>query len=176
MTSSSSVGWRLAPRSDWPPRVERAQGHALVKLHVLADQAGFADHDAGAVIDEEIVADRGPGVDVDAGEIVCVFGHDPRDQRHLLLVQFMGDAVDADGKQAGIGKNDFVGVSGGRVAIKRRLHIGGERGAERREGAEEFLHDGVGGGIAGGAIVRRGASPGGGWRCAPAGRAGRESG
>ena len=45
----------------------RAQRDALVDLHAVADDAGFADHHAGAVIDEEEPADRGAGMDVDAG-------------------------------------------------------------------------------------------------------------
>ena len=44
------------PWETWPP-----QGHPLIQLHVPADDWGFAHHDAGAVVDEEVGADGGPG-------------------------------------------------------------------------------------------------------------------
>ena len=45
-----------------------AERDVLVELDVFADDGHLADHDAGAVVDEEVVADRGAGVDVDAGQ------------------------------------------------------------------------------------------------------------
>src|SRR5207248_11354766 len=36
---------------------EGAEGHALVDLHVVSDFGGFADDHAGAVVDEEVVAE-----------------------------------------------------------------------------------------------------------------------
>src|SRR5205085_7011175 len=113
---------------------ECAEGDALVDLDALADGAGFADDDAGAVIDEEVVADGGAGVDVDAGEVVGVFGHDAGDEGDLLFVEFVGDAVDANGEKAGVGEDDFVGVAGGGVAVEGGLDVGGEGGAERGDG------------------------------------------
>ena len=104
----------------------RTEGDALVELDVFADGGGFADDDAGAVVDEEIVADGGAGVDVDAGEVVGVLGHDARDERHLGFVEFVGDAVDADGEKAGVGEDDFIGVGGGGVAVKSGLDVGCE--------------------------------------------------
>ena len=43
----------------------RAQGDALVEFHVVADDRGFADYDASAVVDEKVGADLRSGVDVD---------------------------------------------------------------------------------------------------------------
>ncbi len=43
-----------------------AEGDGLVESHALADDGRLADHDAGAVVDEEASADGGAGVDVDA--------------------------------------------------------------------------------------------------------------
>ena len=71
------------------PRGERAQGDTLVDLHVVANDAGLANHDASPVIDEERLAHRGAGVDVDAGSTVCELAHDARDERHLANVQLV---------------------------------------------------------------------------------------
>ena len=45
---------------------QRAERHALIKLHVVADLGRLADHHAGAVVDEEVLADLAPGMNVDA--------------------------------------------------------------------------------------------------------------
>ncbi len=48
----------------------------MVDLDVVADHRRLADHDTGAVIDEQVVADGGAGVDVDAGLAVGRLGDD----------------------------------------------------------------------------------------------------
>ena len=50
VTSSPTVGWRL-PRAKPVP----AERDALVEGHPVADLGRLADHDAGAVVDEEVV-------------------------------------------------------------------------------------------------------------------------
>ncbi len=100
-----------------------AEGHTLINFDMLPDDRRLSDDDPRAVVDEKIIADGGPGVDIDAGEIVGVFRHDARNQRHLGLVKFVGDSVDADRKKAGVGENNFIRVRSGRVALKGRLHI-----------------------------------------------------
>ena len=79
---------------------DRAQGDALIELHVIADHGGLADDGAGRVIEEERPADLGAGMDVGAGLGVGPFGHDPRHHRHAELMERVGDAVDAHGQQA----------------------------------------------------------------------------
>ena len=101
-------------------KLQGAQRHALVELDVLADVAGLADDDAGAVVDEEAGADAGAGVDVDAGLGVGVLGHHARDQRHAQQQQLVGDAIDRDRLQAGIAEDDLVMALGRRVALVRR--------------------------------------------------------
>jgi hypothetical protein len=44
-----------------------AQGDPLVDAHIVADDAGLADDDPGAMVDETAFADGGPRVNVDAG-------------------------------------------------------------------------------------------------------------
>ena len=97
ITSSSIVGWRFLPRISSPRssfgKRERAERHALVELHAVADDGGLADDHAGAVIDEERAADAAPGWMSMPVSRVRELGHDARDQRHAELEQLVGDAV-----------------------------------------------------------------------------------
>ena len=45
-----------------------AEGHPLVERHPVADLRRLADHHAGAVVDEELVADPRRGMDLDPGD------------------------------------------------------------------------------------------------------------
>src|SRR5687768_11995807 len=55
-----------------------AERYSLVDLHVVADLRGLADHDAGAMVDEEPGANARSGVDVDTGLAVSVLRDDAR--------------------------------------------------------------------------------------------------
>ena len=50
------------------------------RLNSLADHRCFADHDAGAAVDDKTLSNLGAGVDVDAGQRVRDLGYDPRQQ------------------------------------------------------------------------------------------------
>ena len=54
------VGWKA----------ECTESNALVDFYILADIARLANHDARAVVDEEVVTDRCARVNVDAGAAV----------------------------------------------------------------------------------------------------------
>ena len=51
------------------------------------------------------------------------FGHHPRDERHLELVQDVGQAIDGDRLQARIAEDHFVEVLDGRIAVVGGLHV-----------------------------------------------------
>ena len=90
---------------------ERAQRHTLIDLDVIADDARLANDDAGAVVDEEIFADGGAGVDVDARARVGILGHDARDHRHVADVQLMGDAINENGEKVQfLDKNNYLNI------------------------------------------------------------------
>ena len=80
---------------------------------------------------------RGAGMDVDAGPAVGPFGHHPRDERHVELVQHVGEAVDGDRFQAGIAEDDFVERLARRVAVVGGLDVGRESSRGVRELLEE---------------------------------------
>ena len=52
----------------------RAQGYPVVEQNVIADNCGFADHDAHAMVDDQTATDLGSWVNLDAREhasVVC---------------------------------------------------------------------------------------------------------
>ena len=104
-------------------RRERAQRDALVELHMVADHGRFANDDAGAMVDEEILADLRAGVDVDAGAGMRVFSHDARNEGHAFQIQLVRHAIDVDGEQPGIAENDLLAALRGGITLKFRLHI-----------------------------------------------------
>lgn len=61
-------------------RIGAAQRHTLINGHLVTDFRRFADHHE-AVIDEEIAADTGTGVDVDGGEEAAEMIDQPRRKR-----------------------------------------------------------------------------------------------
>ncbi len=79
------IGWRGLPFSSAPfPSVVkrfRAERDRLIESHALADDGRFADHDAGAVVDEEAFVDRCAGMDVYSGFRMGDLGDDARDHR-----------------------------------------------------------------------------------------------
>ena len=128
----------LAPEVLTAPGSEGAQGYALIDLHMVADDGGLTHHDAGAVVDEEVAADGGAGVDVDAGDAVGVLRHDSRNQRHPQRIQNMGQPVDGDGKQPGVAEDDLIHAGSGGIPVKEGLHIGLGHSPHPRDSPEKF--------------------------------------
>ena len=124
-------------------RAERAERHALIELDVIADDRCLADDDAGAVVDEEILADLRTGVDVDTCRAVGVLAHDARDERDLALIELVRHAVDEDRVQAGVGEDDFLLAAGGGIAVEVCGHVLHEHGLDLRQTAQEPVAHGA---------------------------------
>ena len=120
---------------------KRPQGHALVELHVVSDHGGFADDDAGAVIDDDWMAQGRPGVNVYARPFVSPFGQHARQERHAQFAEAMGDAVDGDGQEAGVGQDDLVHALGRGVAALDGRGIDHQLPMYLRQSLEELLGD-----------------------------------
>ena len=114
------------------------QRHPLVDADVLADAGGLADDHARPVVDRKALVDLGPGVDVDPGEAVGMFGHDPRQERHPQFEKPVGNPVDGDGIDARVAEDDFLVAARGRVAVISGAHIAGQDRADGREVLEEL--------------------------------------
>ena len=120
---------------------ERAERDALVELHVVADHARLADDDARAVVDEEPLADRRAGVDVDARLRVGELGHDARDDRHLQPIELVRQPVDRHGVEPRIGHHDLHRARRRRVALIGGLHVRLDEALHLRQPREERADD-----------------------------------
>ena len=116
----------------------RAQGHALVQRHVVADDRRLSDHHTRAVVDGEVLANLCPRVDVDTRLRVRQFGDDPRYHGHLQLVQLMGHAVVRHRIHHGVAEDHLAVVRRRRVVVEHRLHVGVEQPLDLGQRVEEF--------------------------------------
>ena len=105
----------------------------MIDANPFANHGGFADDNSGAVVDKKTFVDVSPGVDVDTGQVVGVFGHHPGQQRNFEMVEMMGHAVDRDGKEAGIAENNLVNTFGGGVALDSGTDVGCQDAAQSRQ-------------------------------------------
>jgi len=107
-----------------------AQGHSLVDPYPVADDGRLADDHAGGVVDEEVLSDGRPGVDVAAGDRVGVLGEHPGQERYFEYLQFVGQPEDGHRPQPGVAENDLFQVLGRRVAVVGCLDIARQQAAQ----------------------------------------------
>jgi hypothetical protein len=95
--------------------------HALEQGHAVADLDRLADHDAGAVIDEELGSDPGSGMDLDPGRRPRHVRDQARHQGHRSGVQRVADAMAEDRVHARVGEHDLgrADRASGRIAVAR---------------------------------------------------------
>ena len=92
---------------------------------------------ARAVVDGEMFADLGAGMDVDARLAVCHLGDEPGQEGHAQHMQLMGDAVVAQGAYGGIATDDLTKRARGGVAVVGRFDVGGQQAAQARQRADK---------------------------------------
>ncbi len=117
---------------------EGAQGNALINFNVLSDNCCFADNDACSVVDKEAWTDLRAGVNVDARSVVDVFTHHAREDWNAALVELVGQSVNGECAQSGIGQNDFGIAFGGRIAFIGGAEIDFEHFSNRRKAVEKI--------------------------------------
>ena len=115
-----------------------AEGDALVHFHMGADARGFANDDAGAVVDEKVRADLRAGMNVGAGALVGVFRKHARQERYAELVHHMGQALERDDQDARIGEDDFLDAARGGVAMVGGGDVGLDDLAHFRQAAKRL--------------------------------------
>ena len=71
------------------------------------------------------------------------------------FVKLVGEALDADGEEAGVAEDRFIGALGGGIAVEGGLDVGGEQFANRGQAIEKFRTISAGFLIAIGAFRRR---------------------
>ena len=105
------------------PCGKRAQRDALIQFDIVANDRRFPDDNTCSVVNEKIFSDDRAGVDIDPRLAMCVFRHDPRDERNTFKIQDMGDPIYKNRKQAGIGYDDFRFAFGCGVPVVSRIHV-----------------------------------------------------
>lgn len=117
------------------------EADALVHFDAATDGGGFTDDGTGAMIDEEVGADGGTGVEVHTGAAVGPFRHDTGDEWDFAQVEFVGEALDGDGFDEGVGDDDFFGAERGGVAVVGGFDVGLEDFADAGDRADEVCCD-----------------------------------
>ncbi len=79
----------------------------------MADLGRLADHHPHAMVDEQAAADGGAGMDLDAGQEPPDMRQEAAGQPPIAAPQPVGEAVDDQGMQPGIAKQD-LGTRAGR--------------------------------------------------------------
>ena len=123
------------------------EGNTLIEGDVIADDGGFANDNARAVIDGEVLADLRTRMDVDARLGVSQLCDDARNDRYLQLMQAMSDAIVGHSVHDGIAEDDLSVVRSGRVGIKHSLNIGIKQAFDLRQRIDELHGQALGFGI-----------------------------
>ena len=100
------------------------QCYTLIQRDMIADDSRFADNHTRTVVDGKILANLRTWVDVDTRFAVCLLGDDTWNDRHLQLVQLVGDAVVRHRVHRGVAEYHLTKVRCSRVVIKHRLYVG----------------------------------------------------
>ena len=117
------------------------EGHALVDFDVVADGRGLADHHTGAVVDEKVFADARAGVEIGAGAFVGVFGEHAGQKRHAEAVEFVGEALQRDDQDAGVGQDDLLGGARGGISGVGGLDVGLDDAAQLGQAGQHGVGD-----------------------------------
>ena len=90
---------------------------------MAADDGRFANDDARAVVDEEMIADLRARVDVDAGGGMGQFGHHPRSERDALPVEQVRQPMVDHRPDARVADEHLVLAAGSRIALEGSRHV-----------------------------------------------------
>src|SRR5262249_53915641 len=83
----------------------------------------LADHDPHAMVDEETAADRGAGMDLDAGRDPADMRQEAARQPPVGAPQPVGQAIDHEGMEAGIAQHDLGPRPGGGVPRQNAVNV-----------------------------------------------------
>ena len=120
----------------------RAERNALVQCDVAADNGGLADDDSRTVVDGEMTADRGSGMDVDARDAMGVFREHPGDDARPEAQQHVRRPVIQHRRDGRIAEHDFADAGGCRVILRDRLHVRLNQPPDLRQFLDECLRKG----------------------------------
>ena len=100
-----------------------AQGNALIQRAAIAYLCRFADDDAGAMINKNIVPDDGAGVDLDTGKKPGELADKTRQEKAVVPVQPVRRSVPKQRVYAGVHQQYFKAGTGSGVALTHRRYV-----------------------------------------------------
>ncbi len=100
-----------------------AERDALVQCAVVADLGRLADHDAHAVVDEQILPDFRAGMNLDARTPARALGDHARDKLHIVAVKPVRPAVGAHRLEAGVEEVHLSPAACGGVALHHGVQL-----------------------------------------------------
>jgi len=109
-----------------------AQRHVLVKQYIVPDFRGFADDDAHTVVDKEPTPDLRARVYLDAGQESGELRDDTREERDTGVVELMGEAMEQNGMETRITKEDLQGAFGRWIFPKDGIYLFPDRFEHKR--------------------------------------------
>ena len=139
------IGWRAFALHQRAVVTDRkslgAQGHRLVQPHALAHSCGFANDDAGSMIDEETCVDFGARMNVDAGGRMRQLGDYAREQRQVKKIELMREPMMGDARDSRITETNFLDAACGGVTLVRSEDVGLEQRPYMRQARCELMRD-----------------------------------
>ena len=94
-----------------------AQRHAVVDGAVVPDLGGLPEHNTHAVVNEQLAADFGAGMDLDAGEMPRQLTDEPCAEKPFVPIQKMCDLVRDQHMKTGIQNDDLRHIARGGVLV-----------------------------------------------------------
>ena len=111
----------------------RAERYPLVEFNMVADTAGFAYDNAGTMVNKKVRTNMRAGVNIDARNLVGVFGHHAGNQRQVQFKEAVRQTKNTNRLKGGVGQHYLFPRTRGGVAFIRRLNIGIESLANERQ-------------------------------------------
>jgi len=100
-----------------------AERYALIEQAVVPDLGGFADHDAGSVVNDQTTANGRAGMDLDTGHMPRKLRKRTREEKVLVLIEPVCLAVVKQSMEALIEEDDLERGARRRVAVADRASV-----------------------------------------------------
>src|SRR5690554_4408878 len=99
------------------------QRYAVIKGHVVANLGGFTNHDTHAVIDKKTSPDGCARMYLNTGQPARKIGDHPCRPFEILAPEPVGQTMEPDRMQPGVGRQHFKRIARRRVPMKYRAYV-----------------------------------------------------
>ena len=107
-----------------PVAAGSAQGHSLVQQHVITNFGGFANHHPAAMIDQQVAADGGGGMNLNPRHHAGQVGQQLSGKMQPPSPQAVGHPIQQQGVQARVAQHHLQPTGGGGIAPPNRGYQG----------------------------------------------------